>query len=236
MAGKNDPFFLQYWPLYPLNFVHPEQARSLNGGFMADNGLMYHYEGTSGMSQLIYRGGKTDFTEGGIRVDAYARWPGAIEAGSSAGDIVHASDLFTTFARVAQADKYIPRDRIIDGLDQTPLLLKGKNHGRRDYVYVYQNEYLRAIVKQEWKMHLAAPGMPAAAAGVYNVYRDPREEHPLIGHSLWSGASFQDMGKRHMMSIMKYPHNKLGKGKPYEGIDNLRPESVETVKTFMSWH
>ena len=268
LAGKDKPFFLQYWPLYPLNFVHPEQARSQNGGFMADklevlddwfgelidevdklgiaddtlvvfmadNGLMYHYEGTSGLSQLIYRGGKTDFTEGGIRVDAYARWPGAIEAGSKAADIIHVADLFTTFARVANADEYIPRDRIIDGLDQTALLLNGEHHGRRDYVYVYQNELLRAIVKQEWKMHLPAPGMPAAAAGVFNLLRDPREEHSLIGHSLWSAASFQDMAKRHMMGIMKYPHNNLGKGKPYEGIENLRPESEETVEIFKSWH
>ena len=268
MAGKDQPFFLQYWPLYPLNFVHPEQAQSLNGGFMAeklevidrwfgelldeidrlgiaentlvvfmaDNGLMYHYEGTSGLNQLIYRGGKTDFLEGGIRVDAYARWPGAIEAGSRAADIMHASDLFTTFARVAQADEYIPRDRVIDGVDQTPVLFLGQGQGRRDYVYVYQNELLRAIVKQEWKMHLPAPGMPAAAAGVFNVYRDPREQHPLIGQSLWTGASFQDMAKRHMKRISKYPHNKLGKGKPYEGIENLRPETVETVATFMSWH
>ena len=267
LAGKDEPFFLQYWPLYPLNFVYPEQARSQNGGFMADkleviddwfgelldevdelgitdntlvvfmadNGLMFHYEGTSGLSQLIYRGGKTDFTEGGIRVDAYARWPGAIEAGSKAADIIHVSDLFTTFARVAQADKYIPRDRVIDGIDQTPLLLNGEHHGRRDYVYVYQNELLAAVVKQEWKMHMPMPGMPAAAAGVYNILRDPREEHPLIGHSLWSGASFQDMAKRHGMSIKKYPHNELGKGKPYEGIENLRPESVETVEIFMSW-
>jgi len=268
LAGKDEPFFLQYWPLYPLNFVYPEQAISQNGGFMADklevldgwfgelldqvdelgiadntlvvfmadNGLMYHYEGTSGLSQLIYRGGKTDFTEGGIRVDAYARWPGAIEAGSRAADIVHVSDLFTTFARVAQADQYIPRDRVIDGVDQTALLLNGQHHGRRDYVYVYQNELLRAVVKQEWKMHMPAPGMPAAAAGVYNILRDPREKHPLIGHSLWSAASFQDMTKRHMMTIKKYPHNKLGKDKPYEGIENLRPESIDTVNTFMSWH
>ena len=268
LAGKDEPFFLQYWPLYPLNFVHPEQARSQNGGFMADklevlddwfgelldevdelgiagntlvvfmadNGLMYHYEGTSGLSQLIYRGGKTDFTEGGIRVDAYARWPGAIKAGSKAADIVHVSDLFTTFARVAQADKYIPRDRVIDGIDQTSLLLKGERHGRRDYVYVYQNELLAAVIKQEWKMHMPMPGMPAAAAGVYNILRDPREEHPLIGHSLWSGASFQDMAKRHMMGIKQYPHNELGKGIPYGGIENLRPESIETVRVFMSWH
>ena len=85
-------------------------------------------------------------------------------------------------------------------------------------------------------MHLPGPGMPAAAAGVYNILRDPREQHPQIGQSRWSGASFQDMAKRHFMTIKKYPHNKLGKGKPYGGITNLRPESKETVRIFMSWH
>jgi arylsulfatase len=44
------------------------------------------------------------------------------------------------------------------------------------------------------------------------------------------------MVKRHQMSIMKHPHNKLGKDKPYEGIENLRPESEATVEAFMSWH
>ena len=129
--------------------------------------------------------------------------------------------------------RYIPRDRVIDGIDQTALLLEGEHHGRRDYVYIYENEMLRSIVKQEFKMHMPGPGVPAAAAGVYNLYRDPREEHPEIGIALWSGASFQDMAKRHMMTIKKYPHLKLGKGQPYEGIENLRPESKqfqETVK------
>jgi len=268
LAKKDEPFFLQYWPLYPLNFVYEENPESLNGGFhaeklqlldgwigelldkleasgeadntlvvfMADNGLMYHYEGTSGLNQLIYRGGKTDFTEGALRVDAFVRWPSVIEPKSFAGDIVHASDLFTTFARIAGATDHIPTDRVIDGIDQTALLLNGETHGRRDYVYVYQNDVLRAVVKQEYKMHVPAPGVPGAAAPVFNLYRDPREEHAQIGTALWSGASFQDMIKRHMMKIGQYPHNKLGKGRPYGGIDNLRPESKETVDTFMSWH
>ena len=269
LAAKDEPFFLQYWPLWPLNFVHDgEQNISANGGFhaeklqvldgwigdimdemkklgieentlvvfMADNGLMYHYEGTSGLSQLIYRGGKTDFLEGGVRVDAFVRWPGVIEPNSAAGDIVHVSDLFTTFARIAGATQHIPTDRVIDGVDQTALLLNGEHHGRRDYVYLYQNDVLSGVVKQEFKMHLPLPGMPAAAAGTYNLYRDPREEHPQIGISLWSGASFQDMVKRHMLTIKKYPHAKLGYGKPYEGIDNLRPETKETVDLFESWH
>ena len=268
LAKKDKPFFLQYWPLYPLNFVHDGQAESLNGGFMAeklqvldgwigelfakldetgeadntlvvfmaDNGLMYHYEGTSGLSQLIYRGGKTNHLEGGVRVDAFVRWPGAIEAGSMAGDIIHVSDLYTTFARIGGATEHIPTDRVIDGVDQTALFLNGEHHGRRDYVFIYENELLRSIVKQEWKMHMPAPGVPGAAAPVFNIFRDPREENAHVGMALWSGASFQDMAKRHLMTIAKHPHAKLGKGMPYEGIENLRPESKETVETFMSWH
>ncbi|MHC5003954.1 MAG: sulfatase-like hydrolase/transferase [Planctomycetota bacterium] len=270
LAVRGEPFFLEYWPLYPLNFVHPERAESLNGGlhaeklqlldgwmgeffgeidrlgiadntvvvFMADNGLMYHYadSGISGLNELIYRGGKTDFLEGGIRVDAFIRWPGVIDAGSMAGDIIHVSDLYTTFARLAQATQHIPTDRVIDGIDQTALLMMGEGYGRRDYVYVYQNEFLRAVVKQEFKMHMPAPGMPGAGAPVYNLFRDPREEKPQIGLALWSGASFQDMIKRHMMTIARYPHSELGKGRPYGGIENLRPETLEAIETFMSWH
>ena len=270
LAKGDKPFFLQYWPLWPLNFVNDqEQNESLNGGtmaekiqrldgmlgevfdkidelgiadntvvvLMADNGCMHLFPShMTGLSELIYRGGKTDFIEGGVRVDAFARWPDGIEAGSYAGDIVHVSDLFTTFARLGQATQYIPRDRVIDGIDQTALLLNGEHHGRRDYVYIYQNEILRAVVKQEFKMHVPAPGIPGAAAPVFNLHRDPREERPFVGFPLWSGASFQDMVKRHMMTIHKYPHNTLGKGMPYGGIENLRPESREAVETFMSWH
>lgn len=268
LAGKEEPFYLQYWPLYPLNFVHDnDQNISLNGGFMAeklqlldgwigelfdevdrlgiadstlvvlmaDNGIFKQYGGTSGLSELIYRGGKVDHLEGGVRTDAFVRWPGVIEAGSAAGDIVHVSDLFTTFARLGQATDFIPRDRVIDGVDQTALLLEGEKNGRRDYVYIYQNDVLRSVVKQEFKMQMPAPGVPGAAAPVYNLLRDPREEYPQIGTALWSGASFQDMVKRHMMMIAKYPHAPLGKGAPYSGIENLRPETQKTVEVFTSW-
>jgi arylsulfatase len=269
LASGDAPFFLQYWPLWPLNFVNDqEQNESLNGGhfaeklqrldgmlgeifdkvdelgiaentlvvLMADNGLMHLYPSyTSGLNELVYRGGKTDHLEGGVRVDAFVRWPGVIEAGSAAGDIIHVTDLYTTFARLGQAKQYIPTDRVIDGIDQTALLLKGEHHGRRDYVYIYENEMLRSVVKQEFKMHVPAPGVPGAAAPVFNLFRDPREEQAFIGLPLWSGASFQDMIKRHMLMIAKHPNAKLGKGKPYEGIENLRPESKETVETFMSW-
>jgi hypothetical protein len=40
-----------------------------------------------------------------------------ISAGQTIGDIIHETDLFTTFAQLARATEYVPTDRIIDGLD-----------------------------------------------------------------------------------------------------------------------
>ena len=85
-------------------------------------------------------------------------------------------------------------------------------------------------------MHVPAPGVPGAAAPVFNLLRDPREENAHVGMALWSGASFQDMIKRHHIAIAQTPHLPLGKGVPYEGIENLRPESIKTREVFDSWH
>ena len=104
---------------------------------MADNGPMPHNPPPGlGMTETIFRGGKGDFTEGGVRVPAFAWWPGTIAPGQLVGDIIHETDLFTTFARLAGATEHIPTDRIIDGLDQTALFLEGDTHGRRDYVFI----------------------------------------------------------------------------------------------------
>lgn len=271
LSKKDEPFFLQYWPMIPINVARNDrdQFKTQNGGtmiesmqqldgwvgeimdeldslgigdntlvvLMGDNGpFLFGFQKTTGMNDMIYRGGKSEHLEGGVRVNAFARWPAAIEADSLAGDMIHVSDLYTTFARLAGATEYIPRDRIIDGVDQAALLVEGEGNGRRDYVYIYEGPLLRSVVKQKFKMHLPAPGVPGAGAPVFDLTRDPRERIPLIEAALWSGASFQDMVKRHMMGIHKYPHAKGGKGKPYEGISNLRPESKETVRAFESWH
>jgi arylsulfatase A-like enzyme len=42
---------------------------------MADDGPMTHH-GPTGMVETLYRSGKGDFLEGGVRVTAHARWPG----------------------------------------------------------------------------------------------------------------------------------------------------------------
>ena len=103
---------------------------------MADNGPMTH-NGPPGMVETLYTGGKGDYTDGGVRAPACAWWPGVIEPDQVVGDIIHITDLYTTFARLGGATKHIPTDRIIDGVDQTSLLLNGDTHSRRDYVHIY---------------------------------------------------------------------------------------------------
>ncbi|MBG7606089.1 MAG: sulfatase-like hydrolase/transferase, partial [Actinobacteria bacterium] len=70
----------------------------------ADNGPMVHEPPPGlGMSETVFRGGKSDYWEGGIRVAAFAWWPGMIEPGSVVGDMFHEVDLLPTFARLAGA-------------------------------------------------------------------------------------------------------------------------------------
>ncbi len=76
---------------------------------MADNGPMAHNPPPGcGFAETIFRGGKGDFLEGGVRVPAQAWWPGMIKEGQLVGDIIHEADLFTTFARLAGATDGIP--------------------------------------------------------------------------------------------------------------------------------
>ena len=104
---------------------------------MADNGPMIHNPpGYIGWAETIFRGGKGDFLEGGVRVPGFAWWPGTIAPGQIVNDIIHETDLFTTFARLGGALGNVPTDRVIDGVDQTPLLLNGDGHGRRDWVFI----------------------------------------------------------------------------------------------------
>ena len=120
---------------------------------MGDNGPFMQYLGPSGQSDRIYRGGKAQHLEGGVRVNAFVRWKGVIEPGTYAEDIIHVTDLFTTFARLGNAMDHVPTDRLIDGVDQSGVLLLGETHGRRDCVHIYEGNVLRSVVKNKYKMN-----------------------------------------------------------------------------------
>ncbi|MHC4942802.1 MAG: sulfatase-like hydrolase/transferase [Planctomycetota bacterium] len=196
---------------------------------MADNGPMVHSPPPGwGMLPMLYRGGKGDFLEGGVRVPAFAWWPGVIEQGQVVGDIIHVTDLYTTFARLGGATKYIPTDRVVDGIDQTALLLNGETHSRRDYVFIYTGPVLGATVKGRYKRHWIGVGEAAAsgaAASFFDLYQDPREETPLFLPLIHTMGQFNRMLFRHELFKKKYPDVPKAHGIPYTGLSNARPET-----------
>lgn len=201
---------------------------------MGDNGHFTKYQPGSGYSPMIFRGGKTDTTEGGVRVDAFVRWPGMIEKHAVVNDIVHVADLFTSLSRLAGATDKIPTDRVIDGVDQSALMLEGETHGRRDHIFIYSGDTLKAVVKEQYKLNIPAKGENPIAAKFYDLFRDPREEKPVSTEiGAWGGSEFIRIVQRHKMRMAKYPSEPAATGIPYDGIDNIRPETKKAVDAFM---
>jgi len=207
---------------------------------MADNGPMVHDPPAGwGMTDIMFRGGKGDFTEGGVRVPAFAWWPGTIAEGQLVGDIVHVTDLFTTIARLGGATQHIPTDRVIDGIDQTAVLLNGDTHGRRDYVHIYQGHTLAATVKGRYKQHWISDD-PGASSGIgatfYDLFQDPRENNPHLVPLIHTQGQFHRMRARHELMKKKYPDKPNAKGIPLTGLSNARPETKaigEMVKRYI---
>jgi arylsulfatase len=201
---------------------------------MADNGPMTHNPPPgAGLGEGPFRGGKGDFTEGGVRVCAQAWWPGVIAPGQVVHDMIHEVDLYTTFARLAGASRFVPRDRVIDGIDQTSLLFNGDTHGRRDYTFIYTGPILGATVKDQYKKHWISSD-PTASSGIgaayFDLYNDPREQTPLLVNMLHFKEPFNRMRARHEAWMKVYPNRDQTHGPAYTGIANARPETTALSK------
>lgn len=201
---------------------------------MSDNGPMTHNPPPgAGLGEGPFRGGKGDFLEGGVRVAAQAWWPGVIQGGQIANDIFHVSDLYTTFARLGGALKHVPRDRVIDGIDQTALLLKGDTFGRRDYVHIYSGPSLGASIKDQYKMHWISSDPSQAASGItaaFDLYNDHREMNPMVTNMLHFKEPFRRMRARHELWMRKYLNMPAASGPAYTNIVNARPETRALMK------
>ena len=74
----------------------------------------------------------------------------------------------------------------------------------------------------------------AILADFYDLNRDSREEWPVSTEvGAWGGAKFVRMIQRHLKRKEKYPSEGPATGMPYEGIENLRPESKAAVQEFL---
>ncbi len=109
------------------------------------------------------RAGKGSCYEAGVRVPCIVRWPGKVPAGKVSDAIFSTLDFMPTFASLAGFKA--PGDRVIDGVDQTQLLL-GKNAKGARQTFLYRNNGIR---RGKWKYL-------KAKHNVYGYARDRKRE------------------------------------------------------------
>ena len=90
------------------------------------------------------RNGKGSPYEAGYRLPCIVRWPGQVPAGRVNDAVFATIDFMPTFANLCGFE--VPKDRHIDGIDQTDLLL-GKSEVGREFFY-FNNAGVR---KGKWK-------------------------------------------------------------------------------------
>ena len=122
-----------------------------------------------------YRGKKSEYHEGGIRVPAVLRWPGQIAAGSESAALLHVVDLFPTFAGLAGADA--DAGLTLDGLDAWAAIADGAASPRDEVVHS-----LDVIRKGDWKLieeGIDYYGWTTDAPELYDIAADPYEQTNL---------------------------------------------------------
>ncbi|MCL7957765.1 MAG: arylsulfatase [marine benthic group bacterium] len=196
--------------------------------FTADNGPeALGYESTSMTVETAVHGSAgpwrgTLFTgfEGALRVPFVVRWPGHIPAGRSSDEIVHAMDLFPTFA--AMAGGTVPADRPIDGLDMAEFFLGETEKSGRDGFIVYMGADVFGVKWRNWKLHfkeqdawsdiLRTYTMPR----LYNLLTDPQERDNVLFPHTWVPKVALVQLQEHVVSLRKYPPIPAGTPDPYE--------------------
>lgn len=149
--------------------------------FFSDNGASSDFP--SGSPNL--RGRKGSVFEGGHKVPFIAWWPGRIDAGGTNDTPAITLDVMPTLLSLAGIE--LPRRRPLDGVDLSPLLLKGKEPANRPLFWASlsnrgsRSEAMRA---GPWKLVVqhpqAKPGsFENEAVSLYRLDHDPSEQDDL---------------------------------------------------------
>jgi arylsulfatase A-like enzyme len=161
--------------------------------FTSDNGPWLVKELAGGSAGPL-REGKGSTWEGGMREPGIAWWPGKIKPGVVTHELASTMDLFNTIMKLT--DIPMPKDRVMDGFDMSPILFEnGKS--RRDTMFYYRGGELFAVRKGAYKAHFqTAPGYAGNRIQekfekhetplLFNLANDPGErfniaaEHPEV--------------------------------------------------------
>jgi arylsulfatase A len=123
-------------------------------------------------------------------------------------------DLLPTFCRLAGVE--VPRDRTLDGVDLSDLLLGRTTKGPRDAVYYWREEKLYAVRSGPWKLHFITEGCHGIGPKrqkhdppiLYNLEQDPSEKYEVGEQHADVVARLTALAARHEKGVEK-PENQL---------------------------
>ncbi len=195
--------------------------------FTADNGPEALSAGETSMTVETAMHGSagpwrsTLFTgyEGALRVPFAMRWPSKIKPGRVSDAIVHAMDLFPTFAGLTGGK--VPADRVIDGMDMSEFFLGNSTESGRDGFIVYMGNDIFGVKWKDWKLHfkeqsgwngvLRTYTMPR----VYNLISDPQERDNVLFPHTWVPKAALPQLEEHVKSLKENPPVPTGAPDPY---------------------
>jgi len=148
-TSDNGPWSQPRYTLVKTGRLRPDPDRNPNW-HMPDGAIFWGDPGP-------LRGAKGSAYEGGSRVPCIVRWPGKVPADRTSDALWATIDFLPTFLSLAGAE--LPSDRVIDGQDQSDLLLGKTEKGRETFVYDQVSQvdvpYMAiGIRKGRWKLLL----------------------------------------------------------------------------------
>ncbi len=116
--------------------------------FTSDNGSRNDF----GESNGSLRGTKGTTWEGGLRVPFIVHWKNHISSGIS-DQLISSIDLLPSIAKIVGEE--LPKERTIDGVDQSELILGRSKQSHRDTFFYYMCNTLEAVRYENWKLFVS---------------------------------------------------------------------------------
>lgn len=168
-----------------------------------------------------FRGALGEVSEGAIRTFAFIRWPGHVKPDTSSYAMFSIMDFMPTLAAIVGGK--MPTDRVIDGVDQSDVLLGNSVDGHRDSLLSFIGSELVAVRWKQWRMYftdmrrtgmggqrlLGTQASNARMAGypkLYNIEMDPGEELNVFGLFAWVGDPALEVVKAYERSVKEHPN------------------------------
>jgi arylsulfatase len=188
---------------------------------LSDNGPMMEPWPDAGFTP--FRGSIGCTWEGGVRVPGIVYWKDMITPGQINDGLFDFCDFLPTLLDLAGASSSIPKDRYIDGIDQTSFLLADEGLSNRKTVYYWLQDSYSGHRVAEYKVIFLGTSFDdfdvvnadAATtletfpnAKLFNLYLDPKERYSFASRQTFMDVLFSDPYKFHKQTFIEYPPKK----------------------------